>query len=187
MEIDLTNTWCIANVPNHDKLRLLGYDPKPIGSHKCGDYYYMFNGYEVYDSNVFNRDFKQIELNEDNEFVYVKENEDTIFAKYGFEKPDFEGEILKEYGSWLIGYVKNGTQAPIPCMWFSYDGSCNINRYKLTPIKKPWYETCKFPCLVKDESTYPVISIISASENYSTSYLDLFTPLTNEEIEGLKQ
>lgn len=102
-EIDLRKTWCIANVPNHDKLRLLGYDPKPVGRHRCGDYYHILNSYEIYDSNVFNRDFKQVELNEDNEFVYVKEkeddrnesssniiekelNEDNSFTKYGFEK-----------------------------------------------------------------------------------------------------
>ena len=110
------------------------------------------------------------------------------FTKYGFEKPAFECEILKEYNDHLVGAVyqneayfgtswnKQGT-----CLQTKGFGYTNMN---LTPIKKPWYETCKFPCLIKYKSTYHVID---GTEGFSTSYLDLFIPLTNNEIEELKQ
>ena len=114
--------------------------------------------------------------------------EECQFTKYGFEKPAFECEILKEYNDHLVGAVyqneayfgtswnKQGT-----CLQTKGFGYTNMN---LTPIKKPWYETCKFPCLIKYKSTYHVID---GTEGFSTSYLDLFIPLTNDEIEGLKQ
>lgn len=55
----------------------------------------------------------------------------------------------------------------------------------LTPIKKPWYETCKIPCLVKSKSN--ILFLITDISSNSKEYLDLLTPLTNEEIEELKQ
>ncbi len=114
--------------------------------------------------------------------------EECQFEKYGFEKPDFECEILKEYNNHLVGAVyqnekyfgtswnKQGT-----CLQTKGFGYINMD---LTPIKKPWYETCKFPCLVKDEDA---TFLISKTEDYPESYIATLTPLTNDEIEGLKQ
>lgn len=116
----------------------------------------------------------------------IEPTEECQFAKYGFEKHK-DCVILTEVGSWLIGYVKNGTQAPKPAMWFKHDGGSSAGSIaipNLTPIKKPWYETCKFPCLVKDEDGTFLISEI---EWYSEEYLKTLTPLTNTQIEGLKQ
>lgn len=110
--------------------------------------------------------------------------EECQFEKYGFEKHE-DCVILTKVGSWLIGYVKNVTKAPKPAMWFEYDGSSSISTLpNLQPIKKPWYETCKFPCLVKDEDGTFLISEIGW---YSEEYIATLTPLTNDEIEGLKQ
>lgn len=118
----------------------------------------------------------------------MKTEPECQFTKYGFEKPAFECEILKEYNDHLVGAVyqneayfgtswtKKGT-----CLQTKGFGYTNMN---LTPIKKPWYKTCKFPCLIKYKSTYHVID---GTEGFSTSYLDLFIPLTNNEIEELKQ
>ena len=116
----------------------------------------------------------------------IEYTEECQFAKYGFEKHK-DCVVLTEVGSWLIGYVKNGTQAPKPAMWFKHDGGSSAGSIaipNLVPIKKPWYETCKFPCLVKDEDGTFLISEI---EWYSEEYLKTLTPLTNTQIEGLKQ
>ena len=111
------------------------------------------------------------------------------FEKYGFEKPDFKGEILKEYDDHLVGAVyqnekyfgtswnKQGT-----CLQTKGFGYINMD---LTPIKKPWYETCKFPALVWDEDND--LFVIRTRGEYTALYLNACNPLTNDEIEGLKQ
>ena len=55
----------------------------------------------------------------------------------------------------------------------------------LTPIKKPWYETCKFPALVWDDDND--LFVIRTRGEYTALYLNACNPLTNDEIEGLKQ
>lgn len=130
----------------------------------------------------------------------VESTEATIdecnFAKYGFEKPDFECEILKEYDDHLVGAVyqnekyfgtswnKQGT-----CLQTKGFGYINMD---LTPIKKPWYETCKFPCIIMADDCMPVVV-----KHYNDGYVYDFRDnkyyvksrrlLTNDEIEGLKQ
>ena len=77
------------------------------------------------------------------------ELEQREFAKFGFEVPEFECKLLKVVGSWIIGYAKNGAQAPIPCMWCSIDGMPNGNILtvgNLTPIKPK--QEMKFPTLL---------------------------------------
>lgn len=115
--------------------------------------------------------------------------EECQFEKYGFEKPDFECEILKEYNDHLVGAVyqnekyfgtswnKQGT-----CLQTKGFGYINMD---LTPIKKPWYETCKFPVLVWDEDNDLLVT--RTRGEYTASYLNACNPLTNDEIEGLKQ
>ena len=115
--------------------------------------------------------------------------EECQFEKYGFEKPDFKGEILKEYDDHLVGAVyqnekyfgtswnKQGT-----CLQTKGFGYINMD---LTPIKKPWYETCKFPVLVWDDDND--LFVIRTRGEYTALYLNVCNPLTNDEIEGLKQ
>ena len=117
----------------------------------------------------------------------MKTESECQFAKYGFEKHK-DCIILTEVGSWLIGYVKNGTQAPKPAMWFKHNGGSSAGSIaipNLTSIKKPWYETCKFPALVWDEDND--LLVIRTRGEYTASYLNECKPLTNDEIEGLKQ
>ena len=119
-------------------------------------------------------------------------SKEDIFKQYGFEVPDFECEILKyfEHDNTLVGYYKTKDGTVYAESWHSLNGRADSgdNKYDmqvhLTPIKKPWYETCKFPCLVKDEDGTFLISEI---EWYSEKYIATLTPLTNDEIEGLKQ
>lgn len=90
------------------------------------------------------------ELMKDTKITSVNLKPECQFTKYGFEKHK-DCVILAEVGSWLIGYVKNGTQAPKPAMWFKHDGGSSAGSIavpNLIPIKKPWYETCKFQKLM---------------------------------------
>ena len=115
------------------------------------------------------------------------------FAKYGFEKPDFECEILKEYNDHLVGavyqnekYFGTSWNKQGACLQTKGFGYINMD---LTPIKKPWYETCKFPCLVRDadNNLFAIIAKEEYSTPYDIEYLKTLTFLTNDEIEGLKQ
>lgn len=130
----------------------------------------------------------------------VESTEATIdecnFAKYGFEKPDFECEILKEYDDHLVGAVyqnekyfgtswnKQGT-----CLQTKGFGYINMD---LTPIKKPWYETCKFPCIIMADDCMPVV-VKHYNDGYVYDFRDnkycvkSWRLFTNDEIEGLKQ
>lgn len=194
-EIDLRNTWCYATVPNHDKLRLLGYNHMPAGA--CKKYYYIDNDNKINDFEYY-PDGNQIRLNNQGEFEYAtlssqQSKSECQFTKYGFQKPDFECELLKEFNGKVLGivYSVDGPKKDAIAFWWDAKtgktGQSNkyyTNMYNLTPIKKPWYETCKFPCLVKDEDGTFLISEI---EWYSEKYIATLTPLTNDEIEGLKQ
>ena len=64
------------------------------------------------------------------------------FKDYGFEA-DFEGEILKELGSSLIGYVKNNFNIKT-VIWHKDNGKLTQDYslgsdFNLKPIKKEWY------------------------------------------------
>ena len=197
-EIDLRNTWCYATVPNHDKLRLLGFNPEPIGA--CKEYYYIDEALNIHDCKYFLLG-NQIRLNKQGEFEYATLNSqqsksECQFAKYGFEKPNFECEILKEYDDHLVGAVyqnekyfgtswtKEGT-----CLQTKGFGYINMN---LTPIKKPWYETCTFPCIIMADYCMPVV-VKHYDDGYVYDYRDnkycvkSWRLLRNTEIEGLKQ
>ena len=120
--------------------------------------------------------------------------EECQFEKYGFEKPDFECEIWKVEISvsfeFIHGLVLNGYAHPMGNLqyhkWNKKTGEVLVGytSKELKPIKKPWYETCKFPCLVKyEDDIFPIYE----KEGYSEEYLTTLTPLTNDEIEELKQ
>lgn len=119
----------------------------------------------------------------------VEPTEECQFAKYGFEKPDFECEILKEYNDHLVGAVYQNEKY-FGTSW-NKQGACLQTKgfgyihMDLTPIKKPWYETCKFPVLVWDDDND--LFVIRTRGEYTALYLNACNPLTNDEIEGLKQ
>ena len=113
-----------------------------------------------------------------------------MFKQYGFEVPDFDCTILTKVGSWLIGYTQKDSMAPVPAMWFEHTGesygSSNLKVPNLTPIKQPWYETCKYPVIVKTEDSN-IFIIRDELQNYTEVTLKTLTPLSNEEIDQLKQ
>ena len=117
-------------------------------------------------------------------------SKEDMFKQYGFEVPNFDCTILTKVGSWLIGYTQKDSMAPVPAMWFEHtgesSGSSNLKVPNLTPIKKPWYETCKFPVLVWDTNN-SVFLLLYKVDNFTTDMLDTFMPLTNSEIDQLKQ
>ena len=128
----------------------------------------------------------------------MKTESECQFTKYGFEKPDFNCELLGtvsgpyENDEFVVGVIKKGMFNNCPHMWSVKYGTCytsslasNMPEYHLTPIKKPWYETCKFPALVWDEDND--LFVIRTRGEYTASYLNACNPLTNDEIEGLKQ
>ena len=119
------------------------------------------------------------------------------FAKYGFEKPDFECEIWKVETSvsfkYIHGLVLNDYAHPMGNLeyhkWNKKTGEVLVgcSSKNLTPIKNPWYETCKFPILVWDGDEGNDLLAIETRGDYASSYLEMCKPLTNDEIEGLKQ
>ena len=116
-----------------------------------------------------------------------KSRED-MFKQYGFEVPNFDCTILAKIKKDYIGYVVN-QNVVLALSWykdgFAYGGEESYTRYNLTPIKKPWYETYKFPVLVWDEDN-DLLALRTRGE-YTSSYLELCKPLTNNEIDQLKQ
>ena len=116
-------------------------------------------------------------------------SKEDMFKQYGFEVPEFDCTILTKIGSWLIGYTQKGSMAPVPAMWFEHtgesSGSSNLKVPNLIPIKKPWYETCKFPVLVWDGDND--LFVIRIREEYADLYLGMCKPLSNYEIDQLKQ
>ena len=202
-EIDLRNTWCYATVPNHDKLRLMGYDHEPVGA--CKEYYYIDNDNKINDFKYY-PDGNQIRLNNQGEFEYAtlssqQSKSECQFAKYGFEKPDFECELLKEFNGKVLGivYSVDGPKKDAIAFWWDAKtgktGQSNkyyTNMYNLTPIKKEWYETCKFPCIIMADDCMPVV-VKHYEDGYVYDFRDnkycvkSWRLLTNNEIEGLKQ
>ena len=114
--------------------------------------------------------------------------EEDMFKQYGFEIPDFDCTILAKVKDEYVGYVINNN-AIIAVSWTlrgtCYTGKTYNTEYNLTPIKEPWYETCKFPVLVWDEDN-DLFALRTRGE-YTASYLSICKPLSNDEIDQLKQ
>jgi len=74
-------------------------------------------------------------------------NKINNFEEYGFTG-DFEGEILKEFDEFYIGWTTYADGSGITsCKWFKKDnkfgfkhGEDRRHNRSLSPIKKPWYE-----------------------------------------------
>lgn len=112
-----------------------------------------------------------------------------MFKQYGFEVPDFDCVILTKVNNDYVGYVINNDT--VVALSWSLSGTCYTGitynpKHNLTPIKKPWYETCKFPVIVKTEDSN-IFIIKDELQNYTEVTLKTLTPLSNEEIDQLKQ
>lgn len=115
-------------------------------------------------------------------------SKEDMFKQYGFEVPDFDCTILAKVDHDYVGYITDGN-AVIALSWSSngtsYIGITYIPKYNLTPIKKPWYETCKFPILLNDKDNN--LFVLHTLDNFTTDMLDTFKPLSNADIDRLKQ
>ena len=166
--IEPTGIWC-RGITDHDSgMETLGY------SEVDADLFIRTNGNCV----------------EPEETTIEATIEECQFEKYGFEKPDFECEILKEYNDHLVGavyqnekYFGTSWNKQGACLQTKGFGYINMD---LTPIKKPWYEICKYPVIVKTEDSN-IFIIKDELQNYTEVTLKTLTPLSNEEIDQLKQ
>ena len=115
-------------------------------------------------------------------------SKEDMFKQYGFEVPNFDCTILTKVDHDYVGYITD-SNAVIALSWSSngtsYVGITYNPKYNLTPIKKPWYETCKFPILLNNGDNN--LFILHTVSNFTTDMLDTFKPLSNDEIDQLKQ
>ena len=115
-------------------------------------------------------------------------SKEDMFKQYGFEVPDFDCTILAKVDHNYVGYITD-SNIVIALSWSSngegYVGTIYNPRCNLTPIKKPWYETCKFPVLVWNADSDLVA--IETRKDYNDSYLSICRPLSHVEIDQLKQ
>ena len=152
-------------------------------------------GYAEVDADLFIRTNGTCE-----EFIDIADNlsnnksKEDMFKQFGFEVPDFDCTILDKVKDKYIGYVTTNQGDVYPTYWYA-SGCRHIdqgNQWNLTPIKQPWYETCKFPVLVWDIFT----NKLKVATEYTNNTLYLLShirdasevrPLTNSEIDQLKQ
>ena len=168
--IDFNRIWC-RGITNHTK----GIETK---------------GYIEVDADLFIRTNGTCE--EPIEIVDNLSNnksKEDMFKRYGFEVPNFDCTILTKVEDKYIGYVTTNQGDVYPTYWFA-NGCRHIdegNHWNLTPTKKPWYETCKFPVLVWDGDGDNDLLAIETRGEYASSYLEMCKPLSNNEIDQLKQ
>ena len=88
------------------------------------------------------------------------------FQDFGFTA-SFEGEILKEVENIYIGWVK-ANHGVIPMCWFKNGNTfLTHSNFKLTPIKKEWYENPEnFPCLVSSGYNFAYVATQSRIDEY---------------------
>ena len=129
-------------------------------------------------------------------------SKEDIFKQYGFEVPDFECELWQVETStsfeYVHGLVLNKYAHPMGNLeyhkWNKKTGEVLVgcSSKSLTPIKKPWYETCKFPCIIMADYCMPVV-VKHYDDGYVYDFRDnkycvkSWRLLANNEIEGLKQ
>lgn len=130
-------------------------------------------------------------------------SKEDMFKQYGFEVPDFDCELLGSISApnnqkLIVGVIRKSVLNISSYLW-RLDGTCfncsvspDFYEYNLTPIKQPWYETCKYPVLVWDIFT----NKLEVATEYNNDALYLLSnirdvsevrPLSNDEIDQLKQ
>jgi len=78
--------------------------------------------------------------------ISITDENDII---YEFKQPHFKCTLLAVVGKCIIGYTTNSDQSIIDERKWDFDGTdITAGHFDLTPIKQPWYKTCKFPCLI---------------------------------------
>lgn len=208
---DFRNTWCYCTEDNYDALvksikdthmtkqeRLVNYKSEILfiesGTIDSGDF-------------IFSKGLKQIKLI-DNDFYYVnEEKEEDSFNKFGFETPEFEGELWKikkcpdRKVDILLGYYMRSNafgNKELECgEWNAETGVCCVDgeKYNLAPIKKPWFEnednigrllikknTNLFFCFIGLEENCPItIDLRNGVECTFKNNEDL-RPATKEEV-----
>ena len=126
-------------------------------------------------------------------------SKEDMFKQYGFEVPDFDCVILTKVNNDYVGYVIDNN-AIIALSWTlrgtCYTGITYTPKHNLNPIKKPWYETCKFPILLikldgLHHETYGLASHCNHPNelcvNNAYEHIRDWRPLSNGEIDQLKQ
>ena len=127
-------------------------------------------------------------------------SKEDMFKQYGFEVPDFDCTILTKVKDEYVGYIITDNDAVIALSWSlsgtGYIGTTYDPEYNLTPIKQPWYETCKFPVLLikldgLHHETYGLASHCNHPDelcvNNAYEHIRDWRPLSNKEIDQLKQ
>lgn len=170
-----------------------------------GQFHYMVNknlpNVSIENANKYKEMFNQgitDEQKEELEQLGINKTPECQFAKFGFEAPEFEGEILKELSDhngkkYFIGYsidVREGIGFPYPKTW-TEDGKCfndddiKIDGFDLTPIKKPWYEDeSNFPCLALD-TKHDVWTVLYRKSEVINSDEERYELATKEEVLSL--
>ena len=160
---------------------------------KCpltADSYFKAHSYSEVDADLFIRTKGTCEESIDivDNLSNNKSKED-VFKQYGFEVPDFDCTILTKVNCEYVGYIIDNNTV-IAVSWTlkgtCYTGVTYSSKHNLTPIKQPWYEICKYPVIVKTEDSN-IFIIKDELQNYTEVTLKTLTPLSNEEIDQLKQ
>ena len=158
-------------------------------------------GYTEVDANLFIRTNGTCE-----ESIGIVDNlsnnksKEDMFEQYGFEVPDFDCAIFSKVNNNYIGYATMSSSTIVALSWalngIAYMGVTHAPQYNLTPIKKPWYETCKYPILLTkldglQHETYGLASHCNHPNelcvNNAYEHIRDWRPLSNEEIDQLKQ
>ena len=153
---------------------------------KTGEAYFEDHGFEEVSAELF--------INTNGSCVRTT---NMLFAEYGFEVPNFECKLYDKLDDYILGaYFNPNKQKWTMCRW-GFDGRNKQGSYNyaLTPVlvHKPWYETCKFPILVKVDSFSTPVAVHYFKDKYfydfrdNKYHVDSWTPLTDAEIGALKQ
>ncbi len=154
--------------------------------------YFEAHSYSEVDANLFirtNGTCEEFITQQELDNMLNNKSKEAVFEQYGFEVPDFDCTILTKVNHDYVGYVIDNDT--IIALSWSLSGACYTGvtytpKHNLTPIKKPWYETCNYPVIVKTEDSN-IFIIKDELQNYTEVTLKTLTPLSNEEIDQLKQ
>lgn len=139
----LNNSYCEASHSASRALIESGRTERGANCHFTSVFcrYFLIDKESFWHADEVIADRKQI-FYTNGSFAELEENETKLhFAKYGFEVPEFECEILKEFDSYVLGYFKENTVI-IPCTWYKRGGTLTAphaksrEKYNLTPLKK---------------------------------------------------
>ena len=121
---------------------------------------------ELEDSSILHSD---IRMRKEDFVISIKDDNGVV---YEFEKPDFECELLKVYGDYMIGATLSETgKTWMEEKWTIAGKSKHHKKWNLTPLKKEWF---------KDENNFPAL-VIGSNELF---VIDTITSLGILKIES---